>query len=268
MKDKQQGKPVSPRKLAANRANAQRSTGPRTSAGKQQSSQNSYQHGFYGTRLYPNNELIARDGADYKRIYAAYWTHYSPVGDLEKYCVERIAVESLRLARLLGYEQKVLAWTVPFEQRSIDRIVRYETSINRQLEKAIERLERLQEARLADSNQFKSADGKSDDAPSNPDEATEATQEVPEDLIRQLSQRIGTSSTAPQQAEGSVKKDLAPTEGKPSNKQAEGAVDIGDTEPKPQVLAKMVEQAMNLSAEGKPKSALGTGENYKTGLSG
>jgi hypothetical protein len=110
MEDKSKKKPVSPQKLAANRKNAGHSTGPRTPKGKQRSSQNNYKHGFYGMRLFPNNELIARDGADYKRIYAAYWSHYSPVGDVEELCVEKIAVHSLRLARVLGHEQKVFGW--------------------------------------------------------------------------------------------------------------------------------------------------------------
>ena len=108
MNDKQQEKTVSSEKLAANRKNAKRSTGPRTAKGKQRASQNSYKHGFYGMRLFPNNELIAQDGADYKRIYGCYRSHYLPVGFLENCMVEKIAVESLRLARLLWHEQNVL----------------------------------------------------------------------------------------------------------------------------------------------------------------
>jgi hypothetical protein len=47
-------KPISPRRLAANRRNAQRSTGPRTPAGKKRCSQNAIKHGlcsFHATRL-------------------------------------------------------------------------------------------------------------------------------------------------------------------------------------------------------------------------
>ena len=61
MNDKQQKKTASSEKHAANR-NPNRSTGPRTAQGKQRASQNSYKHGFYATRLFPNKELIARDG--------------------------------------------------------------------------------------------------------------------------------------------------------------------------------------------------------------
>ena len=270
MKDKQQEKPVSPQKLAANRTNAQRSTGPRTSAGKQRSSQNSYKHGFYSLRLFPNNELFAQDGADYNRISAAYWNHYAPVGDLEKYCVETIAVESLRLARLFGHEQKVLAWRAPFEQRSIDRIVRYESKVSRQREKAIEQLERLQEARQAESNQFEPSDLESDDVISNPDEATEKASEAPEDLIPEPPQHISTSTTAPQHFETSVKQGVAHTDGEPANKPAETAA----SNPPPencvtnagvQTMTKAVERAMDPAPAEEHKSSLGSGGNHKTG---
>lgn len=223
MKDKQQKKAVSSQKLAANRANAQRSTGPQTSAGKQRSSHNSYKHGFFGLRLFPNNKLIARDGEDYNRIYTAYWYHYAPVGDLEKLCVEKIAVESLRQARLLGHEQDIFAWGAPFEARSIDKLVRYESSVSRQLEKAIEQLERLQEERQADSNRFESFDTESSDAVSNPHEATAETAEVREDLAPEQPLDIETSTTTPQHVEASVQQGSAHTDGESSNKTAETA---------------------------------------------
>ncbi|MGC2476308.1 MAG: hypothetical protein WA485_18365, partial [Candidatus Sulfotelmatobacter sp.] len=104
MNENHQDHPVSPKKLAANRKNAMRSTGPRTTKGKQRSSQNSYQHGFYSLRQFPNKELIARDWKGYTQILAAYRDHYAPVGGVENECVERIAVHSLRLARVLGHE--------------------------------------------------------------------------------------------------------------------------------------------------------------------
>jgi hypothetical protein len=44
-------KPVSPKQLAANRANASHSTGPRTSEGKARSAQNSRKHGFTATNF-------------------------------------------------------------------------------------------------------------------------------------------------------------------------------------------------------------------------
>src|ERR1700751_2944802 len=223
MNDKQEKKSVSSQKLAANRKNAQRSTGPQTPAGKQQSSQNSYKHGFYALRLFPNKELLAQDEADYNRVLAAYRRHYAPVGDLENLSVEKIAVESLRLARLLGHEQKILACRFPFETRSIDRIGRYESNVSRQLEKAIERLGRLQAVRLAEANQFEPSDLESDDAISNPDEASEQTSEAREDPAPEESLDIKTSTTPPPHVEASVQQGVAHTDGEASNKAAETA---------------------------------------------
>jgi len=259
MKDNQQEKPVSPQKLAANRKNAKRSTGPQTPKGKQRASQNSYKHGFYGTRLFPNNELLARDGADYDRIFAAYWNYYMPVGDVEKVYVEKIAVHSLRLARLLGHEQKVFAWVAPFEARAVDKIVRYESSVSRQLEKTIDELERLQKEREAEANQFETSNLEADDALSNTDEGTEERSETPEELIPEEPQDVSTSNKAPDTSlttaqphvETSAKQGSAPTDVEPSNRPAETAA--GNPPPPEscvpnaggQTLAKAVEQAMD-----------------------
>jgi len=99
---------------------------------------------------------------------AAPVSHCSPVGDVEKLYVETIAVHSLRLARLLSHEQEVLGWRMPFETRSVEKVMRYESNVSRRLEKASEQLRQLQEARKAESNQ-------------NKDETTDEGFEVPEE---------------------------------------------------------------------------------------
>lgn len=204
-------KVISAEKLAANRKNAQRSTGPKTSAGKQRSSVNHYKHGFYASRLFPTQELIDRDWKEYKRIFDGYWRYYEPVGEMEMSCVEEIAVMGLRLARLLGYEQTVLGWRAPFEAPSMDRIGRYEWRITRQREKIIAELERLQEIRNAQSDEFEASDLAADDV-------TEETSKAPENLTTpQQPPDITTSTTAPQ----CVEVEVARTDGEPSNKPAE-----------------------------------------------
>ncbi len=69
---------------------------------------------------------------------------------MENLWVERIALESLRYARLLEHEQRVLAWSSPFEERSATSLVRYQASVNRNLAGAIDMLEGLQNKRIAD----------------------------------------------------------------------------------------------------------------------
>jgi hypothetical protein len=154
MDNEKHKRPVSPQKLAANRANAQQSTGPQTEAGKEKSAQNSYQHGFYAKRLFPTSRERDRDGADYDDLVKGIRNHFRPIGFMENLCVERIAVEMLRSARLLGYEQENLSnYSQAFERRSTDSILRFHAAINRQLAQAIEELERLQAKRLTKSKQ-------------------------------------------------------------------------------------------------------------------
>ena len=57
MKDKQQDKPVSAEKLAANRKNAMRSTGYPDHQGEAAGfSRNAYKHGFYATRTFATKQ--------------------------------------------------------------------------------------------------------------------------------------------------------------------------------------------------------------------
>jgi hypothetical protein len=91
---------VSPGQLAANRANAANSTGPRTPEGKLRSSQNARKHGFTATsfavvRLEDLNE-VAHLREDLIET-------YRPVNSQELFAVERIALSQqaiLRAARL------------------------------------------------------------------------------------------------------------------------------------------------------------------------
>jgi len=151
-------KPVSTKKVDANRKNAQKSPGPRTEAGKAKSAGNSYKHGFYAKNLFLTPEQVVKDKADYLTVANGFCAHYQPVGYVENFWVEKIATQALRSARLLAHEQKVLSWTFPFEARSVSNLVRYQTSINRELAWSIEQLERLQEIRKGESNPSEASD--------------------------------------------------------------------------------------------------------------
>jgi hypothetical protein len=140
-------KPVSPRKLQANRENAKKSPGPTREAGKARSSQNAYRHGFFAKRLFATAEQVAKDGAEYLAVAKGLCEHYQPVGYLENLLVERIAANYLRLARIVGHEQRVFGWVSPFEERSAGSLPRYQATIDRQLAKDIQELERLQTLR-------------------------------------------------------------------------------------------------------------------------
>jgi hypothetical protein len=92
--------PVSPEQLAANRANAAKSTGPRTPQGKARSSQNARKHGFTAA----NFTVIAyEDIQEVAALRADALATYQPVNSQEVFAVERIALAQhsmLRAARL------------------------------------------------------------------------------------------------------------------------------------------------------------------------
>jgi len=147
---KEAKRPISPQKFAANQRNAKRSTGPTSEAGKAKAGANSYKHGFFSNRVIVTQEQTDKEKGPYEALLEGIQSHYEPVGYMENYWVERLAVESLRLARLLEHEQRVLAWNDPFEERSSINLVRYQASVNRQLAEAIEILEGFQNKRMAD----------------------------------------------------------------------------------------------------------------------
>ena len=193
--DSHQGKKtLSPRKLAANRANGKRSPGPKTEAGKAKASQNSYKHGIFAQRLFPNDKVRAEDGADYEALYAGLRAHFEPQGVMENFWLEKAATEALRNARILGYHQKTMDWWSPYESQSMDRLLRYEIATSRGFANAIKQLEELQARRASESQQ---------DAP-----AEQATAEAPTSA--------GSTNTAPNACAAADEAAVAPQEPKPT----------------------------------------------------
>lgn len=142
---------VSADKVEAARKNRQKSTGPKTEAGKARSAANSYKHGFFAKNLFPTTELAAKDKANYLEVVNGVYAHYQPVGFMENFWVEKIATEIVRVARVLGYEQTGMAtWRAPFWGTTMANIMRYQTTGNRLLHQGIEELERLQSKRKAE----------------------------------------------------------------------------------------------------------------------
>ena len=73
------------------------------------------------------------------------------MGSLEEILVEKIAQEYWRLSMAASYEAQELAQETPFRRSSIDRILRYQTTFNRQFFQAINQLERQQRLRKGDN---------------------------------------------------------------------------------------------------------------------
>jgi hypothetical protein len=138
----------SQRKIEANRGNAKKSTGPKTSCGKAMSSWNSTRHGLL------SKGLPAIDGQgkeQFTLMLTSLQQDLEPVGTLEEVLVEKIAQEYWRLSVAAWHEKQHLAQEFPFMSQAIDRILRYQTTINRQLFQAMNQLERLQRLRKGDN---------------------------------------------------------------------------------------------------------------------
>ncbi|MEO5923568.1 MAG: hypothetical protein ABIR70_07055 [Bryobacteraceae bacterium] len=92
--------PTSDKQLAANRANAQNSTGPRTPEGKSRAARNARKHAFAGA-YFAIVKLEDREAVDHLR--ADLITVFQPANSQELFALERIAIAQhtlLRIARL------------------------------------------------------------------------------------------------------------------------------------------------------------------------
>ena len=140
-------------RTAINRANSQRSTGPRTEAGKQRSSQNALRHGL--TAASP--VLPSEDRAAYEDHRRQFFEEYQPATPTETQLVQELIDTSWRLNRIPLLEAEVLARAaapVPPEQEITFDIVdahRLMASIgiqghrlSRQFQKCLDKLREIQ----------------------------------------------------------------------------------------------------------------------------
>jgi len=97
--------PISPAKLAANQANAQLSTGPRTDIGKQTASKNALKTGLTGqTVLLPTDHLPA-----YEALIARFQKKYNPANPEETTLVQSIIDTTWRLERITNLDFAIFA---------------------------------------------------------------------------------------------------------------------------------------------------------------
>src|SRR3984893_5482052 len=87
-------------RAAVNKANAQKSTGPRTAAGKQRSSLNALRHGLTGHTIV----LPTEDQSAYQRHSQAFLAEYQPQGATETQLVQSLLDTSWQLNRASAVE--------------------------------------------------------------------------------------------------------------------------------------------------------------------
>ena len=98
-------RPISEARLAANRANAQKSTGPRTPEGKQRSCMNATRHAILGQVLH----LTGKDLTAYNEFTSAYLKTLQPKGAVETQLANTCADLQFRLHRIAAAEHNLFA---------------------------------------------------------------------------------------------------------------------------------------------------------------
>jgi hypothetical protein len=143
---------TSPKQIAANHINAQKSTGPRTPEGKAAVAQNTLKHGLTGLmRLLPDE-----DQAEYARHCEGIVADLRPTGELELRLAQAIADDYWRIDRIRRLEQTLFLLNSPDElqvtidhQKQLNLYTLYESRLNRNLRNNHAELRRIQAERKA-----------------------------------------------------------------------------------------------------------------------
>ena len=117
-------------RILANRANALKSTGPKTEAGKLQSRRNSLQHGLAGA----GTVLLPADEAKLIERRESWGAVLRPEDQVEVFLVERAVVHSVKLDRLSTVESALACTSVEradrdYEAKALARIEGVETEV-------------------------------------------------------------------------------------------------------------------------------------------
>ena len=135
--------------LRANRQNAQRSTGPRTTHGKDRSRFNATKHALTAKLVV----LPYEDLAAYEALHSALMDEYDPQSPSEAFLVDQLAQSWWRLNRSRRYETGMLTNLGPHatdpgpSPKDLDHHRRYEAAIERAYYRAYDRIERVKNRR-------------------------------------------------------------------------------------------------------------------------
>ncbi len=134
--------PASPR-AAANRLNAQLSTGPRTRAGKLRSSLNALRHGLTSRAAL----LPSEDPAAYEAHRQSFVADLQPLGALEEQLVHSLASTAWRLNRIPALEADLLLDGFAQQTRSLAALSMNEARLSRQFDRTLKQLREIQAER-------------------------------------------------------------------------------------------------------------------------
>jgi hypothetical protein len=143
----------SPLKIGCNDVSPMRaSSGPRSKSGKKRSSQNAIKFGIFSRATL----LSGESRSEYEALLDGLWKSWEPKGVQEEVFVEKLTSLSWRYRRLLVADgpafQKTSECEDPLikslsDSGGLDRLIRYETSLERAFDRTLTQLERVQRMR-------------------------------------------------------------------------------------------------------------------------
>ena len=145
-------------KQIANQANAQKSTGPTSPAGKARSSQNSIRHGLCAKHI-----LIGPEHqADFDDMAQGYRFELDPEGPVEQTLFSEIVGAAWQLGRVQRMESEACAGKNSYAellddevlQKKLDRLARHHTRIERTFHRCLKTLKTLQRERITPSVKY------------------------------------------------------------------------------------------------------------------
>ena len=140
----------SEKQIAANRANARRSTGPNTSSGKARSRMNAWKHGLRAEKVV----IAGEDAEDLQAIQRELWEEHQPSPGMESLLVERLAHYAWRMRRAVVVEAAFLKeganqpskWD--YAHVAVSTLLRYEMALANASYRTLQQLLFLQDRRL------------------------------------------------------------------------------------------------------------------------
>ena len=103
---------VTPRKIEANRRNAQKSTGPNTAEGKAVSKMNALKHGLLAQTVVVRGHQFKESTNEFKKLCQEFYADLNPVGPLEEILVGQMVTATWRLRRARTAESGEIALSV------------------------------------------------------------------------------------------------------------------------------------------------------------
>ncbi len=91
--------------VEANRANARKSTGPKTAEGKANSRRNALKRGILAREVVLHEETGGERASEFWALHRGFWQHLEPEGPVEESLVERMVTAYWRLHRVLIAER-------------------------------------------------------------------------------------------------------------------------------------------------------------------